>query len=166
MRGAEDAYVDLPRFRAGPGLTRLAASKARAARLAVVVGPRPLKQFRDWLRVHNPVRRHAALLRPKFEAVTRIFERELAGHGIASWTTPRGGYFVSLDTLDGLASDVVRLADEAGVKLTAAGATFPHGTDPRNRNIRIAPTLPPLAQVELAMQVVAVSVLLASAKHS
>ena len=110
------------------------------------------------------MKKHAELLRPKFEAVTRIFEAELGGKGIATWTTPRGGYFVSLDTLDGCASDVVRLADEAGVKLTGAGATFPYGKDPRDRNIRIAPSLPPLAQVEQAMQVVAACVELASAR--
>ena len=88
------------------------------------------------------MQKHAELLRPKFEAVTRIFARDLGGTGLAHWTNPRGGYFVSLDTLDGCASEVVKLADEAGVKLTPAGATFPRGKDPRNRNIRIAPCSP------------------------
>jgi DNA-binding transcriptional MocR family regulator len=108
--------------------------------------------------------RHADLLRPKFEAVGKIFDAELGGKGIATWTRPRGGYFVSLDTLDECASAVVRVADEAGVKLTGAGATFPYGRDPRDRNIRIAPSLPPLQQVELAMQVVAICVELVSAR--
>jgi DNA-binding transcriptional MocR family regulator len=108
------------------------------------------------------MQKHSALLRPKFEAVTGIFERELGRLGVASWTRPRGGYFSSVDTPDGCASEVVRLADQAGVKLTAAGATFPYGRDPRDRNIRIAPSLPPLEQIEVAMEVVAVAVALVS----
>jgi DNA-binding transcriptional MocR family regulator len=87
-----------------------------------------------------------------------------SGKGIGGWTTPRGGYFVSLDTPDGCAAEIVRLADGAGVKLTGAGATFPYNKDPRDRNIRIAPSMPPLDQVELAMEVVAVCVQLASAR--
>ena len=93
-----------------------------------------------------------------------MFERELRGSGLASWTKPRGGYFVSLDTLDGCASAVVKLAGEAGVKLTPAGATFPLGNDPRDRNIRIAPSLPPASQVETAMGIVSLCVRLASAR--
>lgn len=108
------------------------------------------------------MRRHAELLRPKFQTVTQTFERELGGKDMATWTQPRGGYSVSLDTLDGCASDVVALADAVGVKLRAAGATFPYGRDPRNRNLRIAPTLPPLEQIQVAMEVVAVCVQLAS----
>jgi DNA-binding transcriptional MocR family regulator len=107
---------------------------------------------------------HAAILRPKFEAVTEIFERELGGKGIASWTQPRGGYFISLDTLDGCAREVISLAGGAGVKLTGPGATFPYGKDPRDRNIRIAPSLPPLEQIRVAMEVVAVCVGLASVR--
>jgi DNA-binding transcriptional MocR family regulator len=160
---------------AGAGVAAMAASPANVAdvkRHASIqtIGPDKVTQLRHvrffgslaGIRAH--MQRHAALLRPKFEAVTRVFEAELGGKGLASWTTPRGGYFVSLDTLDGCASDVVRLAEEAGVKLTGAGATFPYGRDPRDRNIRIAPSLPPLAQVEQAMQVVAACVELASAR--
>jgi DNA-binding transcriptional MocR family regulator len=110
------------------------------------------------------MKKHAELLRPKFEAVTEIFARDLGDKGVATWTKPHGGYFVSLDTLDGCASEVVKLADAAGVKLTAAGATFPYGKDPRDRNIRVAPSMPPLAQVRAAMDVVTVCVLLASLK--
>ncbi len=149
-----------------------AANIADAKRHASIqtIGPDKVNQlrhvrfFKNFAGVRAHMKKHAELLRPKFEAVTRIFEAELGGKGIATWTTPRGGYFVSLDTLDGCASDVVRLADEAGVKLTGAGATFPYGKDPRDRNIRIAPSLPPLAQVEQAMQVVAACVELASAR--
>ena len=160
---------------AGAGIAAMAASPANVADVKrhagiQTIGPDKVNQlrhvrfFRNFAGVRSHMQKHAALLRPKFEAVTRIFEAELGGKGIASWTTPRGGYFVSLDTLDGCASDVVKLADEAGVKLTAAGATFPYGRDPRNRNIRIAPSLPPLAQVEQAMEVVAACVELASAR--
>jgi DNA-binding transcriptional MocR family regulator len=160
---------------AGAGVAAMASSPANVAdarrHIGVQsIGPDKVNQlrharfFRDYAGVRAHMAKHAALLRPKFEAVARIFEAELGGKGVASWTRPRGGYFVSLDTLDGCATEVVRLADEAGVKLTAAGATFPYGRDPRNRNIRIAPSLPPLSQVEQAMEVVAVCVELASAR--
>ena len=160
---------------AGAGVAALAASPANIADVKrhssiQTIGPDKLNQlrhvrfFKDYAGVLEHMKRHAELLRPKFEAVTEAFDKELSGKGVASWTKPHGGYFVSLDTLDGCASEVVRLADAAGVKLTAAGATFPHGKDPRDRNIRIAPSMPPLAQVKVAMEVVAVCVLLASLK--
>jgi DNA-binding transcriptional MocR family regulator len=126
---------------------------------------RHARYFKTLAGIRQHMARHAMLLRPKFEAVDRIFQAELGGTGVASWTKPRGGYFVSLDTPDGCASHVVRLADAAGVKLTGAGATFPYGKDPRDRNIRIAPSLPPLAQVELAMEIVAVCVRLAAGQR-
>ncbi len=160
---------------AGAGVAVMASSAANVAdakkHLAIQsIGPDKVNQlrhvrfFKDAAGVRAHMQKHAALLRPKFEAVSRIFERELAGTGLAAWTKPRGGYFVSLDTLDGCASEVVKLADEAGVKLTPAGATFPLGKDPRNRNIRVAPSLPPASQVETAMEVVALCVKLASAR--
>ena len=111
------------------------------------------------------MRKHAELLRPKFEVVYKVFARDLEPVGVARWTEPRGGYFISLDTLRGCASTVVRLAAEAGVKLTAAGATFPYGRDPNDTNIRIAPSLPPIDEVEAAMEVVSCCVLLASARQ-
>jgi DNA-binding transcriptional MocR family regulator len=160
---------------AGAGVAVMATSAANVAdakkHLAIqTIGPDKLNQlrhvrfFKNAAGVKAHMQKHAALLRPKFDAVTRIFERELGGSGLAAWTKPRGGYFVSLDTLDGCASEVVRLADEAGVKLTPAGATFPLGKDPRNRNIRVAPSLPPASQVETAMEVVTLCVKLASAR--
>jgi len=160
---------------AGAGVAALAASPANIAdakkHLAIqTIGPDKLNQlrhvrfFKNFAGLTAHMKKHAALLRPKFETVTRIFERELGGTGLASWTKPRGGYFVSLDTLDGCATEIIKLADEAGVKLTPAGATFPYGKDPRNRNIRIAPSLPPASQVETAMEVVSLCVLLASAR--
>ena len=160
---------------AGAGVAVMATSAANVAdakkHLAIqTIGPDKLNQLRHVRFFENAagvkahMQKHAALLRPKFDAVTRIFERELGGSGLAAWTKPRGGYFVSLDTLDGCASEVVKLADEAGVKLTPAGATFPLGKDPRNRNIRVAPSLPPASQVETAMEVVTLCVKLASAR--
>ncbi|MEO8900551.1 MAG: aminotransferase class I/II-fold pyridoxal phosphate-dependent enzyme [Polyangiaceae bacterium] len=160
---------------AGAGVAALASSPANIADVKKhsaiqTIGPDKLNQlrhvrfFKDFAGVLAHMQKHAQLLRPKFEAVVSAFESELGGKGVASWTKPRGGYFVSLDTLDGCAAEVVRLADAAGVKLTAAGATFPHGKDPRDSNIRIAPSMPPLAQVKTAMEVVTVCVLLASLK--
>jgi DNA-binding transcriptional MocR family regulator len=160
---------------AGAGVAALAASPENVVdakrHLGVqTIGPDKVNQlrhvrfFRDFAGLQAHMQKHAALLRPKFEAVDQIFARELGDAGVAQWTHPRGGYFVSLDTLDGCATEVVRLADAAGVKLTGAGATFPYGRDPRDRNIRIAPSLPPLSQVQTAMEVVAVCVLLASAR--
>jgi DNA-binding transcriptional MocR family regulator len=159
---------------AGAGVAAMAASPANIAdtkrHLAVqTIGPdkvnqlRHIRLFRNLAGIREHMSRHAALLRPKFEAVSRIFAAELGGKGVAAWTTPRGGYFVSLDAPDGCASAIVKLAGEAGVKLTGAGATYPYGKDPHDRNIRIAPSLPPLAQVELAMEVVAACVQLAAA---
>jgi len=162
---------------AGAGIAAMASSAANIAdarRHAAIqtIGPDKVNQlrharfFKDFAGVRAHMAKHATLLRPKFEAVIRIFEAELGGKGIASWTKPRGGYFISLDVPDGCASEVVKLADAAGVKLTGAGATFPLNKDPRNRNIRIAPTLPPLDQVETAMEVVAVCVQIASEKKT
>ncbi len=160
---------------AGAGVAALASSPKNIADVKKhsaiqTIGPDKVNQlrhvrfFKDYVGVLAHMQKHAALLRPKFEAVVESFDQALGGKGVASWTEPRGGYFISLDTLDGCAAEVVRLADEAGVKLTAAGATFPYGKEPRDRNIRVAPSLPPLAQIRTAMEVVTVCVLLASLK--
>lgn len=108
------------------------------------------------------IRDHARLLAPKFKTVDNVLTQELSGTGLASWTTPKGGYFISLDTTKPVASRVVDLAKEAGVALTPAGVTFPHGKDPKNSNIRIAPTRPPVKEVELAMRIVALCIKIAS----
>lgn len=107
---------------------------------------------------------HRALIAPKFATVIDVFTRELGGTGVASWTDPKGGYFISLDVLDGCAKEVVRLAREAGVELTPAGSTYPYGRDPHDRNIRIAPTFPDAATVAPAAEGVALSVLLATTR--
>ena len=106
----------------------------------------------------------AAELRPKFEIVAASLERELAGSGLASWTDPKGGYFVSLDTLDGCAKETLRLAKEAGVTMTGAGATFPLKNDPRDRNIRIAPTYPDCNELQQAMDLLCVCIKLAGVR--
>jgi aspartate/methionine/tyrosine aminotransferase len=158
---------------AGAGVAAIASSPANVADVKrhtaiQTIGPDKLNQlrhvrfFNDLSGIKAHMQKHAALLAPKFAAVDEIFTRELGGKGVATWTKPRGGYFTSIDTLDGCAKKVVRLAVAVGVKLTAAGATFPYGKDPRDRNIRIAPSLPPLDQIRVAMEVVAVCVLLAS----
>ncbi|MBE6906780.1 MAG: aminotransferase class I/II-fold pyridoxal phosphate-dependent enzyme [Ruminococcaceae bacterium] len=95
--------------------------------------------------------RQAQLLRPKFKTVLDAFERRLAGKGIAEWVNPKGGYFISLDVMDGCAKRVVGLCKSAGVVLTSAGATFPYGIDPHDRNIRVAPTYPTVPELEQAV---------------
>lgn len=114
-------------------------------------------------RLQEHMRRHAALVKPKFDAVQGGLESGLGGTGLGTWTQPRGGYFVSLDTLPGCARKTVALARELGVALTPAGATFPHGEDPEDRNIRIAPTFATVEEVEAGVEVLALCVKLAAA---
>ncbi|MFB9567863.1 aminotransferase class I/II-fold pyridoxal phosphate-dependent enzyme [Saccharopolyspora hordei] len=122
------------------------------------IGPDKINQLRhvrflrdaDGLREH--MRQHAALIRPKFEAVDKILTEELGGTGLASWTKPAGGYFISLRVLDGCARAVVAKAKEAGIALTPAGATHPYGDDPTDSVIRIAPTFPEQAELEEAIK--------------
>ena len=126
------------------------------------IGPDKLNQLRhvrffgDLAGIRRHMQKHAAIVQPRFEAVESILSRELAGKGVADWTRPQGGYFVSFNGPDGCARAVVGMAQEAGVKLTPAGATFPLGVDPRDRNIRIAPTFAGLEDVEAAVEVLAV----------
>lgn len=122
-----------------------------------------LKDF-DSLRAH--MERHKAIIKPKFELVDKVLHQGLDGKGIATWARPNGGYFVSLDTLPGVASEVVRLAGQAGVKLTPAGATFPYGIDPQDRNIRIAPTFPSLEELQQALEVLVLCIELASVRQA
>ena len=117
-------------------------------------------------RLADHMRAHAALVRPKFEAVQRGLERGLGGTGLARWTRPRGGYFVSLDTEPGLAKQTVALAGELGVALTPAGATFPYGRDPEDRNIRLAPSFATVEEVSAAVDVLSVCVKLAAARRA
>ncbi|NLM97606.1 MAG: aminotransferase class I/II-fold pyridoxal phosphate-dependent enzyme [Halanaerobiaceae bacterium] len=158
---------------AGSGIAIFAASKNNIeymGRLMSVqtINPNKINQllhYRFFKTVDGILRhmdRHAEILRPKFELVLDIFENELAGKGIASWTRPLGGYFISLDVMENCAKRVVELAAEAGVTLTPAGATYPYGEDPFDRNIRIAPSYPPLEELEKAMEIVCTCVKKAS----
>jgi len=154
---------------AGAGVAAMAASAANVRHLKSgmaiqTIGPDKLNQlrhvrfFRDMAGIAAHMQKHAGILRPKFSAVEEVLTRELGGTGVAGWSRPRGGYFVSLDTPDGCAKAVVAMAADAGVQLTQAGATFPHGRDPRDRNIRLAPSLPPLDEIKQALELVAVCV--------
>ena len=160
---------------AGAGVSVFAASTENKAwylkHLAMAaIGPDKVNHLRhveffgsaDGVRDH--MRRHREIIAPKFAAVDAALTSALEGLGVAEWTHPTGGYFVNLDVLDGTASRVVQLAKEAGIALTPAGASFPYGQDPRDRNIRLAPTFPPLDQVETAMAGVGTCVALAAAE--
>ena len=151
----------------GGSETFLAAMDARLS--TFMIGPDKVNQLRHVRflgdRLEDHMRAHADLARPKFEAVQRGLERGLAGTGLATWTKPAGGYFVSVDTLPGLAKSVVALAGELGVALTPAGATFPHGKDPDDRNIRLAPTFATLEEVEAGVDVFTLCVRLAAARR-
>ena len=123
---------------------------------------RHVRFLRDAEGVRKLMERHRDNLAPKFAKVQEILADELGGTGIARWTEAHGGYFVSLDVLDGTASEVIRLAKEAGIALTPAGSTYPYGNDPRDRNIRLAPSFPPVADLDTAMRGVVLCVKLAA----
>ncbi len=127
-----------------------------------------LRHVRFFGDIHGMVehmRRHADILRPKFEAVEETLERELGGLEIGTWTNPCGGYFISFDSLPGCAKKIVARCKKAGVVMTGAGATYPYGKDPQDSNIRIAPSYPPLADLKLAAEIFALSVKLCSVEH-
>jgi aspartate/methionine/tyrosine aminotransferase len=158
---------------AGASVTCMASSKSnceyiRKRLTAQTIGPDKLNQlrhvrfFKDAAGVLVHMEKHAAILRPKFKLVSDTLNRELGGLGIAKWTEPSGGYFVSFDALDGCAKRIAALCTEAGVALTPAGATYPNGNDPQDSNIRIAPTCPPLAELKDALDIFCVAVKLAS----
>jgi DNA-binding transcriptional MocR family regulator len=132
------------------------------------IGPNKLNQlrhvlfFKDMAGIKNHMKKHAVILKPKFDAVLDTLDKELAGKEIASWSRPKGGYFISIDMMQNCAKDVVEMASAAGVKLTPAGATYPYGKDPEDRNIRIAPSFPAAEDVTIAMELVAICIQLVS----
>ena len=134
------------------------------------IGPDKLNQLRTvrYLKSAEGVREHmrvlARELRPKFDLVLDTLDRELGGAGLASWMRPKGGYFIALDTLPGCATEVIGLAKDAGVKLTGPGSTFPLHRDPLDRNIRIAPSYPPLDELKTAIELFCVCVKLAGVR--
>lgn len=109
--------------------------------------------FKDYEGIKEHMKKHEEILRPKFELVDKIFTEGLEGLGIASWTKPRGGYFISFDTLEGCAKKVYQKCKDIGVELTPAGSAFPHKIDLKDTNIRIAPSFPPLKDLEIAAKV-------------
>ena len=123
---------------------------------------RHVNYFKNAEGIRAHMKRHAAILRPKFEAVLKKFDKEFSGLGIAQWTKPSGGYFISLDVMEGCAKRVVALCKEAGVVLTGAGAAFPYGKDPKDSNIRIAPTYPSVEELSLALELLCICVKLAA----
>jgi DNA-binding transcriptional MocR family regulator len=125
---------------------------------------RHVRYFKNLDGVKEHMKKHAALLAPKFDLALNMLDTELSGLGVLEWDRPRGGYFISVNAPDGCAKRIVRLCKEAGVVLTPAGATFPYGRDPRDRNIRIAPTYPPLEELKPAMELFCICVKLASAE--
>ena len=157
---ASTSKVTLP----GAGISCFACSEANLAYMEKLIGvqaisfdkvnqQRHVLYLRDKAHTLALMQRHAAILAPKFRAVTDALDREIAPLGIASWTHPRGGYFVSLDALPGTAERTLQLCQEAGVKMTGAGAAFPDGRDPQDSNIRIAPSLPRVEELEQAIRV-------------
>lgn len=123
---------------------------------------RHVRFFKDINGLKEHMRKHAEFMRPKFEAVESVLEEELGGIGIGSWTEPKGGYFISFDAMDGCAKAIVAKCKEAGVKLTGAGATFPYGKDPKDSNIRIAPSFPTPEEMKQAADLFVLCVKLVS----
>jgi aspartate/methionine/tyrosine aminotransferase len=125
---------------------------------------RHVRYFKDIHGMVEHMRKHADIIRPKFEMVEETFEKNLGGLGIGSWTKPNGGYFISFETMPGCAKEVVNRCRKAGVKLTDAGATFPYHKDPKDSNIRIAPTYPPINDLKTAAELFTLCVKLVSAQ--
>lgn len=123
---------------------------------------RHVRFFKDICGMRAHMMKHAAILRPKFELVVDMLEKELGGLGIGEWIRPKGGYFVSFDSMEGCAKAIVAKAKEGGVVMTGAGATFPYGKDPKDSNIRIAPSYPTLEELEKAMELFILCVKLVS----
>lgn len=123
---------------------------------------RHAKYFKDFNGIQEHMRHHAAIIQPKFNVVLYALDKEIAPLGIGSWKKPKGGYFISFNSLEGCAKRIVSLAREAGVVMTGAGATYPYGKDPHDSNIRIAPTFPSVEELSTAMEIFCVCVKLAS----
>lgn len=160
---------------AGSGIACMASSPDNIAFIrkhlsAQTIGPDKMNQLRHVRFLKNKdgvlklMRRHAEILRPKFELVDQYLTREVGGTGVCRWNKPNGGYFFSLFVLPGTASEVVRLAGTCGVELTPAGSTYPYKKDPEDSNIRLAPSYPALEELETAMQVLCVCIRLAALK--
>lgn len=178
--GTEDSVVQFASTskitHAGSGVAFVAASAANLAGFkkflnSCTIGPDKVNQIRHTRFLPNKeallahMGKHAALLNPRFDAVLTALSKAFDGTDLGAWEKPVGGYFVSFDTRKNCAKETVRLAAEAGVKLTPAGATYPYGKDPEDRNIRIAPSVPTVPEVVGAMEVFVTCVKLASVKQ-
>ena len=160
----------------GAGLGFMATSIANLAYISklfgtMFIGPNKVEQLRHvkFLSTYpggvaGLMKEHAKLLKPKFDITQKVLSKELGATSLATWSNPQGGYFISLDTVKPVAKRAVELCKEAGVAITPAGATFPFGRDPNDANIRISPTRPPVAELEKAIEVLAVCIKLASAE--
>ena len=157
---ASTSKVTLP----GAGISCFACSEANMAYMKKLIGIqaisydkmnqlRHVKYLKNKANTLELMKKHAKIMGPKFKLVTDMLAREIAPRGLATWHTPKGGYFVSVNTNPGLAKRTLALCKEAGVVMTSAGATFPYGKDPQDSNIRVAPSLPPLSELEQAMTV-------------
>ncbi len=157
----------------GAGISVMATSEANMKYMVGLIGIQTISydkvnQWRHVKYLKNKentlalMKKHAEILRPRFRCVLDMLEKEIAPLGIASWQTPKGGYFVSVNTAPGLAKRTLALCKEAGVVMTGAGATFPYGKDPQDSNIRIAPSLPPVQELSAAMEIFCTSLKLAA----
>ena len=157
----------------GSGIAAISASKANLdfikKQMSVqTIGHDKLNQlrhvrfFKDMQGMYAHMRKHADILRPKFEKVWEVLDRELGGLEIGTWTKPLGGYFISFDSMEGCAKAIVAKAKEAGLVLTGAGATYPYGKDPKDSNIRIAPSFPTVEELAVAVEIFVLSVKLVS----
>ncbi len=171
--GTEDHFIEVTSTSKitfpGAGVAALAASdnniKAIKSRMTIqTIGYDKTNQlrhvnfFKNKAGIEAHMEKHAAIIKPKFDAVLSAFDEKLAGKGVASWTSPNGGYFISLDVYEGCAIRTVELCKEAGVTLTGAGATFPYGKDPEDKNIRIAPTFPSRDELCKAVEILCICV--------
>ena len=149
---------------AGGGVSCMAASEANIAYFSGVFGVqmisydkvnqlRHVRYLKNKAHTLEIMKRHASVMAPKFQCVADMLEQQIAPLGIASWNRPKGGYFVSLNAMPGTAKRTLQLCKQAGVTMTTAGATFPYGLDPNDSNIRIAPSLPPVKELEQAMEI-------------
>lgn len=159
----------------GAGMSAMAASEAnresiRKQMSVQTIGHDKIKQWvhcrylkdMDGVRAH--MKKHAALVRPKFEAVETVLEQEIVSRGIGSWIKPKGGYFICFESMEGCAKAIIEKAQQAGITLTAAGAPFPYKKDPKDSTIRIAPTFPDIEEMKQAAQALAVCIRLVSAE--
>ena len=158
---------------AGAGIAAMAASKANLECIEKSMAIRTIcydkvnqlrhaRYFKDLDGVKEHMKKHAAILRPKFETVLKILEEELGGLEIGSWIKPKGGYFISFESLEGCAKSIVSKCKQAGMTLTNAGATYPYGKDPKDSNIRIAPSFPTTEEMAEAARLFTLCVKLAS----